>query len=174
MTNNKRSYIYVVHKHHGRALHYDFRLEINGVLKSWAVPKGPSLNPKNKRLSILTTDHNIEYANFEGYIDEESYGSGPVIIWDKGNVKFELDPVKGFESGKLSFELVGKKLNGLYSLFTLKNSFQNWLLVKKKDKFASYDIEITEKFPESVISKLTLEDIEKLYKKGKIKPYKCG
>ncbi|MFN7181748.1 MAG: DNA polymerase ligase N-terminal domain-containing protein [Planctomycetota bacterium] len=105
MSVANKNCIFVIHLHKGKVLHYDFRLEIDGVLKSWVVPKGPSLNPKNKRLSILTTDHNIEYAKFEGYIQEGYYGAGPVIIWDNGEVQYQDDPLKGFRNGKLNFKL---------------------------------------------------------------------
>jgi bifunctional non-homologous end joining protein LigD len=169
-----KEYIFVVHKHKGRVLHYDFRIEIDGVLKSWAVPKGISLNPANKRLAILTTDHALEYSKFEGYIEEGSYGAGPVIIWDNGTIRYKSNPQESFKNGKIEFELEGQKLKGGFVIFTLKGSKENWLIIKQKDKFADNSKkEITEQRPESVVSNLTLEEIEKLYKEGKIKPYSC-
>lgn len=169
-----KEYIFVVHKHKARVLHYDFRLEIGEVLKSWAIPKGPSLNPKNKRLAILTTDHDINYANFEGYIEEGNYGAGPVIIWDNGIVKYLNDPLESFQKKKIDFELMGKKLLGQFTMFELKNSVGNWLLIKKNDKFAdTSNKEVVNTKPNSVISQLTIEEIEKLHKEGKITPYRC-
>src|SRR5512136_126321 len=115
--------IFVVQKHAARNLHYDLRLEVNGVLKSWAVPKGPSTNPKNKRLAISTEDHPLEYAEFEGVIPEGQYGAGKVIVWDIGpylNITekdgrvMEID--RGLENGHISIYLEGKKLKGAYAL----------------------------------------------------------
>ncbi|RME63695.1 MAG: 3'-phosphoesterase [Nitrospirae bacterium] len=124
---------FVVHEHHARRLHWDFRLEIDGVLKSWAVPKGPSMNQKDKRLAIMVEDHPLEYGTFEGIIPEGHYGAGPVVIWDSG--KFEL--LGGsIDEGKLDFELKGKLLKGKFTLFRLKGKKDEWLLVKKKDQYA--------------------------------------
>lgn len=172
--SGKKGYIFVVHKHKGRVLHYDLRLEIGGTLKSWAIPKGPSINPKNKRLAVLTADHALDYAEFEGYIEEGSYGAGPVIIWDRGSVVYDGDPVKSFKQKKINFKLSGEKLRGLFTLFELKNSPDNWLLIKKADEFAeSWGQELIDLKPQSVVSNLTIEEIEKLYKEGKIQPYRC-
>ncbi len=172
--NMNKECIFVVHKHKGKVLHYDFRLEIGACLKSWAIPKGPSLNPKNKRLAIITTDHHIDYANFEGYIEEGYYGAGPVIVWDIGTVIYENDPIKSFNRKKIGFELKGKKLKGVFTIFELKNSPGNWLLIKKNDQSADVSgKEIVDTKPKSAISGLSLEQIEKLYKEGKIKPYRC-
>ncbi|PIZ56937.1 DNA ligase [bacterium (Candidatus Torokbacteria) CG_4_10_14_0_2_um_filter_35_8] len=128
--------IFIVQKHKARNLHYDFRLEIGGVLKSWAVPKGPSLDPKVKRLAILVEDHPLEYADFEGKIPEGEYGAGSVIIWDKGtykNVREEdgkkISMEKSFKDGYIEIELKGKKLKGSFSLIRTKIG---WLLVKHK------------------------------------------
>lgn len=125
--------IFVVHEHHARHLHYDLRLEMDGVLKSWAVPKGPSMDPKDKRLAIMVDDHSLEYADFEGTIPEGQYGAGEVLIWDKG--QFNL--IKGdIKRGALEFELRGKRLKGRFSLIRLKKGDKNWLLIKMRDAFA--------------------------------------
>jgi len=125
--------IFVVHEHHARHLHYDLRLEIGGVLKSWAVPKGPSMNPEDKRLAVMVDDHDLEYADFEGTIPEGQYGAGKVIIWDKG----EFNLLKGSpSSGNIEFELKGKKLKGRFVLIRMKKGDNNWLLIKMKDAFS--------------------------------------
>jgi bifunctional non-homologous end joining protein LigD len=133
---------FVVHEHKSKRLHYDFRLEISGVLKSWAVPKGPSMNPADKRLAVAVPDHVVEYIDFEGIIPEGYYGAGPVVVWDAG--EFVLlendDPEAGLASGKLSFELKGKKLKGAFTLAQMKGlpkgTGKEWLLMKKKDDHA--------------------------------------
>jgi len=129
---------FVVHEHHASHLHYDFRLEIGGVLKSWAVPKGPSLNPADKRLAILVEDHPLVYANFEGIIPAESYGAGPVVIWDEGEFEALEDPESGLAKGRLSFRLAGKRLRGGFALALMegRGTGKEWLLMKKKDDFA--------------------------------------
>jgi bifunctional non-homologous end joining protein LigD len=125
--------IFVVHEHHARHLHYDLRLEMEGVLKSWAVPKGPSMNPEDKRLAVMVDDHDLEYADFEGTIPEGQYGAGKVIIWDKG----EFNLIKGsISSGNIEFELKGKKLKGMFALIRMKKGDNNWLLIKMKDAFS--------------------------------------
>ncbi len=125
--------IFVVHEHHARHLHYDLRLEMEGVLKSWAVPKGPSMNPEDKRLAVMVDDHDLEYADFEGIIPEGQYGAGKVIIWDKG----EFNLIKGsISSGNIEFELKGKKLKGMFALIRMKKGDNNWLLIKMKDAFS--------------------------------------
>src|SRR3989339_107916 len=131
--------IFVVHEHHSRNLHFDFRLEMGGVLKSWAVPKGPSLDPSDKRLAILVEDHPLEYAHFQGAIPEGNYGAGEVYIWDNGS--FEIYD-GSFETGKMTIYLKGKLLKGLFSLFKLKNSDKQWLLIKKADKSAAHGFKI--------------------------------
>jgi bifunctional non-homologous end joining protein LigD len=134
----KESRRFVVQKHDASHLHYDFRLAIGGVLKSWAVPKGPSINSKHKRLAILTEDHPMSYANFEGIIPEGNYGAGTVMVWDKGSYKnlSEREMEDGFKKGALKFELKGKKLKGAFTLIKFRGD-KNWLLNKAKDANAS-------------------------------------
>ena len=130
---------FVIHEHHARQLHYDFRLEIGDVLKSWAIPKGPSLNPADKRLAIMVDDHLLEYFDFEGIIPEGQYGSGAVVIWDSGTYSLlEGDnPVEALESGKIVMELYGKILKGGFTLVKMKGRGEkNWLLIKKKDSYS--------------------------------------
>jgi bifunctional non-homologous end joining protein LigD len=124
---------FVIHEHHATNLHFDFRLEIAGVLKSWAVPKGVSLNPNEKRLAVAVPDHAVSYIDFEGTLAEGTYGAGEVRIWDNG----EFEIVAGqLEKGKLSFRLFGKKLQGEFALLRMKGNERNWLLIKSKDEFA--------------------------------------
>ncbi|WP_443938763.1 DNA ligase D [Pedobacter sp. MW01-1-1] len=144
-----RKLSFVVQRHHASHLHYDFRLELNGVLKSWAVPKGPSLNPKDKRLAMMVEDHPYDYKSFEGTIPKGSYGAGVVNIFDEGTYeaidhkKSSLD--RGLDEGNLKFVLHGKKLKGEFALVKMKDSEHNaWLLIKHKDKYAvdkKYDVE---------------------------------
>jgi len=124
---------FVVHEHHSKHLHYDFRLEMDGVLKSWAVPKGPSMDPVDKRLAIQVDDHPLEYRVFEGIIPEGYYGAGAVVVWDSGM----YEPLKGDPGGgKYEFILHGKKLKGAFVLTRLKGKTKEWLLIKKKDVYA--------------------------------------
>lgn len=121
---------FVVHKHHAKHLHYDFRLEHDGVLISWAVPKGPSMNPADKRLCVRVEDHELSYIDFQGEIPEGEYGAGRVEIWDKG----EYEIIKGsIESGKTEILLTGDKLKGAFALFRMKGHDKEWLMVKKKE-----------------------------------------
>jgi len=120
--------IYVIQKHHARKLHYDFRLEMDGVLKSWAVPKEPSSGLGVKHLAVQVEDHDLDYADFEGEIPEGEYGAGKVEIWDKGTYKLIER-----KDNKLLFELNGKKLKGKYALVQFGNEKQNWLLIRAKD-----------------------------------------
>lgn len=133
---------FVLHEHKSTRLHYDFRLEIGGVLKSWAVPKGPSMNPADKRLAVMVPDHELIYLDFEGIIPEGTYGAGPVVVWDTGEyVPLDAeDPDAALATGKLSFELKGKKLKGAFTLTQMKGlpkgTGKEWLLIKKKDAYA--------------------------------------
>jgi len=129
--------IYVIQKHAARSLHYDLRLELGGVLKSWAVPKGPSLDPSRKRLAVHVEDHPVEYADFEGIIPEGEYGGGTVMVWDRGAWEPEGDPDKAYRKGHLKFRLHGEKLKGSWTLARMNSPSdregKNWLLIKKKD-----------------------------------------
>jgi len=137
---------FVIQRHHASHLHYDFRLELQGTLKSWAVPKGPSLNPKDKRLAMMVEDHPIDYAKFEGDIPEGNYGAGHVDIWDKGtyepiNEEGDVISVKEFAAnlhkGSIKFRMKGKKLKGDFALVNLKKDEKSWLLIKHRDKYAT-------------------------------------
>jgi len=132
---------FVIHEHHATRLHYDFRLEVGGVLKSWAIPKGPSMNPAEKRLAVMVEDHPLEYGNFEGIIPQGHYGAGSVLIWDSGEFEAEEDPEIALTQGKLRFALNGKKLKGGFSLVLMRGrgTGKNWLLIKTQDAFAQTD-----------------------------------
>ncbi len=159
--------LFVIQKHHASHLHYDFRLEMEGVLKSWAVPKGPSYDPSIKRLAMMTEDHPFDYAGFEGIIPEGNYGAGSVIIWDQGT--WELiepgnDPVRALESGKLTFRMFGKKMFGEWALVKIKGRApkgNEWLLMKHRDEFANAEVEITEVAPRSVVSNRLVDEVNR-------------
>ncbi|OPY65400.1 MAG: putative DNA ligase-like protein [Syntrophorhabdus sp. PtaU1.Bin002] len=126
--------LFVCHEHHSRRLHYDFRLEIDGTLKSWAIPKGPSLAPKDKRLAVMVPDHPLEYSTFEGIIPPGRYGAGPAVIWDSGDFNLiEYD----MEKGRIEFFLKGRKLKGVFVLTRLKGKDKEWLMIKKNDRYAN-------------------------------------
>lgn len=128
---------FVVHEHHATRLHFDLRLEMNGVLKSWAVPKGPSMNPAEKRLAVMVDDHDLDYAGFEGTIPEGEYGAGEVFIWDSGTYELKTgSPASGIESGRLEIAFKGKKLKGMFALVRMSGKDKEWLLIKKKDEYA--------------------------------------
>ncbi|MFV8375529.1 DNA polymerase ligase N-terminal domain-containing protein [Flavobacterium sp. LB1P71] len=160
--------VFVMQKHAASHLHYDFRLEIDGVLKSWVIPKGPSMNPADTRLAIMVEDHPYDYKDFEGIIPEGNYGAGTVMIWDNGtytladkegtdNVEKKLK--SDLKEGHLSFILNGKKLKGEFALVELKAQEENtWLLIKKDDQYASNE-DVLEQ-DKSVISNMTLESLE--------------
>ena len=151
---------YCIQKHDASHLHYDFRLELDGTLKSWAIPKGPSLDPSVRRLAVHVEDHPLEYANFEGHIPEGHYGAGDVIVWDRGLWIPEDDPHKAYAKGKLRFRLQGEKLSGTWNLFRthLAGKKEQWLLVKSDDAQAraQADYDILEAEPDSVLSERTL------------------
>ena len=157
-----KSNIFVVQKHDARNLHYDLRLEVDGVLKSWAIPKGPSLDPRQKRLAIKTEDHPLEYARFEGIIPKGQYGAGTVIVWDTGPYRNmtekdggTLSVTEALEGGHITVWLEGRKLKGGYALIRTK---RGWILVKMKDEEAdSRDILKAE--PRSVLSGKAIEDL---------------
>jgi len=157
--------IFVIQKHHASRLHYDFRLEMEGVLKSWAVPKGPSYDPTIKRLAMMTEDHPYDYAGFEGVIPEGNYGAGHVIIWDQGKWEFiepGNDPVAALQSGKLTFRLYGKKMFGEWALVRIRGRSpkgNEWLLLKHRDEYASEKLDVTEIAPRSVVSNLLVDEI---------------
>jgi bifunctional non-homologous end joining protein LigD len=157
--------IFVIQKHHASHLHYDFRLEMEGVLKSWAVPKGPSYDPNNKRLAMMTEDHPYDYASFEGVIPAGNYGGGNVIIWDNGTWEFIEpgdDPVKALKSGKLTFRMYGKKMFGEWALVKIRGRSpkgNEWLLLKHRDEFANEKIDVTEVAPRSIISNKLVDEV---------------
>lgn len=170
--------VYVVHKHAASNLHYDFRLEISGVLKSWAVPKGPSLDPREKRLAVMVEDHPLEYALFEGVIPEGKYGAGTVMLWDFGWWEPDpqemdkaaldksaltgatFDPEQALAVGSMKFILHGRKLAGSWALVQMKGrGDKNWLLIKHRDEFARPGSRILEEAPNSVASGRSIEEI---------------
>jgi bifunctional non-homologous end joining protein LigD len=157
--------LFVVQKHRAlrAGLHYDFRLQHNGVLLSWAVPKGPSLDPSHKRMAVHVEDHPIDYAPFEGTIPKGEYGGGSVIVWDEGTWIPEIDPAKAMKKGHISFELKGHKLHGLWHLVRLKpragEKRDNWLLIKSDDAAARPGEDILKEAPKSVKSGLTVEEV---------------
>src|SRR5207248_5187488 len=156
---------YVIQKHAATRLHYDFRLELDGVLKSWAVPKGPSFDPSEKRLAVEVEDHPLEYAKFEGVIPEGEYGGGEVIVWDRGTWTPDGNPHEGLRKGKLEFELDGEKLRGRWVLVRIagrqRSAKPNWLLIKRHDNAArpltEYDVTVDR--PDSVKSGRTIEEL---------------
>jgi len=164
-TREKRP-IFVVQKHDASNLHYDFRLEIGGVLASWAVPKGPSTDPREKRLAMCTEDHPIQYAEFEGVIPEGEYGAGAVIVWDTGTYRSlegeggkDLIPQQSLKNGHIAVWLEGKKLRGGYAL-TQMGRGKKWLLVKMQDNEADARRNPLKTEPRSVLSGRSIEEIE--------------
>lgn len=169
---------FVVQKHQATNLHYDFRLEMRGVLKSWAVPKGPSLNPEDRRLAMMVEDHPYDYKDFEGLIPKGNYGAGTVIVWDHGIYEpleeglskkaAEKLLLEQLHAGSLKFRLFGEKLKGEFALVHIKNQDRNnnaWLLIKHRDEWAR-TTDITKK-AKSVISGQTLLQVQRNKKSGK-------
>jgi bifunctional non-homologous end joining protein LigD len=154
---------FVVQKHDASRLHYDFRLELEGVLKSWAVPKGPSLDPSRKSLAVQVEDHPLEYGDFEGVIPKGEYGGGTVLLWDTGTWEPLHDPLQGYQQGKLHFILHGTKLKGEWSLVRMHGSAnsdgKNWLLIKLKDKYADGSRDILTEAPNSVKTKRAMAGV---------------
>lgn len=155
--------LFMVHKHDATRLHYDLRLQVGDVLKSWAVPKGPSLDPAEKRLAVEVEDHPLEYGNFEGVIAEGQYGAGPTLVWDRGAWAPMGDIEASLKSGALKFRLAGEKLKGGWMLARLKrrpgDTKDSWLLIKERDDAARTDIDILEERPESVLSGKRIEEL---------------
>ncbi len=163
-TDGTGGYRFVVHKHHATADHYDLRLELGGVLKSWAIPKGPSLNPADKRLAVATEDHPVDYLEFEGVIPDGEYGGGPMIVWDTGTWAPMGDPEADIAKGAFKFRLAGEKLNGGWMLTRLKGRVEdkdksNWLLFKEHDQAADAQVDILEARPESVKTGRRIEEL---------------
>ena len=149
--------VFVVQKHRARQLHYDLRLEHDGAMQSWAVPKGPSLDPAHKRLAVMTEPHPMDYNDFEGVIADGEYGGGTVMIWDRGTWEPETaDVAAGLARGELKFRLRGRKLNGSWVL--VRRGSRQWLLIKHRDLFAATG-EVTAARPLSVVSRRTMAGI---------------
>ena len=162
-----RELSFVIQKHAATRLHYDFRLELNGVLLSWAVPKGPSLDPNDKRLAMHVEDHPLEYGEFEGVIPPKQYGAGTVMVWDRGTWEPKSDPDEGYAKGHLKFELHGEKLKGVWNLIRTRSSKygdggKSWLLFKEADDFARLGPEalIVDERPDSVVTGRSLDEIK--------------
>ena len=160
---SSKELLYVIQKHQASQLHYDFRLEWRGVLLSWAVPKGPSLDPSVKRLAARVEDHPVEYGGFEGTIPEGEYGGGTVMLWDRGTWTPEVPDVDAaLSKGELKFTLNGKKLKGSWVLVRTKgyggSKKESWLLIKHRDRYASSE-DVLEKKPRSVASNKLLDEI---------------
>jgi len=147
---------FVIHEHHATHLHFDLRLEIGGTGKSWAVPKGPSMDPADKRLAVAVPDHSLSYFNFEGELAEGSYGAGEVLIWDSGKYETHVDPQLQYDRGRIEFAFLGEKVRGEFVLVRMSGGFggkakkeagKNWLLIKRDDNFADIDWELKTTLP---------------------------
>src|SRR3954451_24293753 len=149
--------LFVVHKHAARQLHFDLRLEMDGVLRSWEVPKGPSYDINDKRLAVKVEDHPLEYGDFEGVIPAGNYGAGGVIVWDRGEWVPLEDWREGLEKGKLLFELKGHKLHGKWTLVKIKKSDKEWLLIKERDSYVKSPGDFFNE--RSILSGLTVEEV---------------
>jgi len=165
ISRSNKNPLFVIQEHHASHLHWDLRLEIDGVLKSWAIPKGPSINPKEKRLAVQTEDHPLAYATFEGIIPEGEYGAGIVMVWDIGTYKNvrkhdgKLVPMAlCYKNGRIEIELHGKKLHGLYALIHFKPHEKNWLFFKVTDAYADTQ-NITKTHNKSALSNRTIDQI---------------
>jgi len=154
---------FVIHKHAATTLHYDFRLEVDGVLRSWAVPKGPSTDPRHKRLAVQVEDHSHGYADYEGTIEEGSYGAGQVIVWDNGtyrNLDEDTSMAEALQRGHAAFWLDGRKLTGGWTLQRIRDGAKpQWLLIKRRDEGADARRNPQSTQPESVKSGRTIEDL---------------
>lgn len=167
----KEQLVFVVQKHAATRLHYDFRLELDGVMKSWAVPKGPSMDPAAKRLAMEVEDHPIEYNSFEGTIPKGQYGGGTVMLWDRGIYTYgdtDLEPVaglrRGYAKGDLKIVLLGERLKGSFVLVRTNRGERGknqWLLIKHRDEYAEPESEITAQYVTSVDTDRTMEQIAK-------------
>jgi bifunctional non-homologous end joining protein LigD len=164
-TARRKGSAFVIQKHAATRLHYDLRLELDGVMKSWAVTRGPSLVPGEKRLAVEVEDHPIEYNKFEGTIPKGQYGGGTVMLWDRGQWEPEDDPHRGLKKGSLKFRLEGGKLQGSWHLVRMHKrpgeKRNNWLLIKSKDETArgARDKDILEELPLSIVSGRTMDEI---------------
>ncbi|MBN2366242.1 MAG: DNA ligase [Calditrichaeota bacterium] len=163
--SGKKQPIFVIQKHNASQLHYDFRLEVDNVLKSWSVPKGPSTDPSERRLAVRTEDHPIDYADFEGVIPEDQYGAGTVMVWDAGTYESmnkkdekEISMKDALNDGHVVFKLKGKKISGGYALIQ-KGKGDNWFLIKMNDDEADARRNPVSTEPRSVLTKRTLEEI---------------
>lgn len=177
ISHDKEKRIFCVQEHHASHIHWDFRLEIDEVMPSWAIPKGPSLNPKEKRLAVQTEDHPVSYAKFEGVIPE-GYGAGTVMLWDYGtyqNIREKDDKLvpmeKCLKEGRIEIILNGKKLKGVFVLVRFKDEAKNWLFFKKDDEYADARRNIIKSANKSVLTDRTIEEITENENK-KNKPYK--
>lgn len=172
--------LFIVHKHRATHLHYDLRLQIGGVLASWAVPKGPALDPGIKRLAIQVEDHALAYADFEGVIEEGVYGAGPVLVWDRG--WFDPLPRHGevgsaeemLREGALDVRLHGRRLSGRFSLVRLEGRPRQWLLIKQHDAAARPGSDITVEHQRSVLTGRSIEELAEEAAAGALATYRCG
>ena len=164
-----RGNTFVIQKHRATRLHYDFRLEMDGVLRSWAIPKGPTFDPAEKRLAVETEDHPMDYGGFEGVIPKGNYGAGNVIIWDAGTYEM-VDPETpelGWKKGKLHFILKGQKLKGEWVLVRGSREPKQWIFFKVRDKYAAPGSSVTEERPESIVSGKLVEEVGQTTSKKK-------